>query len=133
MAITGECFCGEVTYRVNGKLKDAVSCHCSRCRKLFNAQASAMAFVEPQEFEWLSGESLLTSYLNQEGYGVKFCKKCGSTLCTVHQDEVLQVALGCVNGDPEIEIGRHIYVGSKASWEVIPQDVPQYDTTPDAK
>lgn len=130
MPITGECFCGEVTYRIDGTLKDGRSCHCSRCRKLFNAQASAVAFVEPDQFKWTSGESLLTSYTNQQGFGVKFCKKCGSTLCTVHNDQVLQVTLGCVNGDPEIEISQHIYVGSKARWEVIPESVTQFEAAP---
>ncbi|WP_415893617.1 GFA family protein [Neptuniibacter sp. PT8_73] len=130
MPITGECFCGEVTYRIDGNLKDGRSCHCSRCRKLFNAQASAVAFIEPDQFKWTSGESLLTSYTNQQGYGVKFCKKCGSTLCTVHNDQVLQVTLGCVNGAPEIEIGQHIYVGSKARWEVMPESVNQFEAGP---
>ena len=36
------------------------------------------------------------------------------------------VTLGCVNGDPEVELSRHIYTGSKASWETIPAGVPQY-------
>ncbi|MFT5505765.1 MAG: hypothetical protein ACI8XC_003488, partial [Gammaproteobacteria bacterium] len=29
MPITGECFCGSVKYQVEGKLRDAKSCHCS--------------------------------------------------------------------------------------------------------
>ena len=62
MSITGECFCGSVKYRVDGKLRDATSCHCSRCRKAFNAQASAAAFVESKGFKWLSGEELTSSY-----------------------------------------------------------------------
>lgn len=130
MPITGECFCGSVKYQVEGKLRDAKSCHCSRCRKAFNAQASAAAFVNPGEFKWLSGESLLTSYAGAHGYGLQFCKKCGSTLCTIFKDEVLQVVLGCVNGDPDIEIGQHIFVGSKANWEVMPEGVTQYDEGP---
>lgn len=126
MAITGECFCGEITYQVNGLLRDARSCHCSRCRKAFSSQASVYALVEPEEFKWLSGENLLTSYLNKDGFGFKFCSKCGSTLCGVFNDTVHGVTLGCINGDPKIELGRHIYVGSKASWEIIPEGVPQY-------
>ena len=58
MAITGECFCGEIKYRVNGVLRDARSCHCSRCRKAFSSQASAYALVEPEEFEDLSRPSI---------------------------------------------------------------------------
>jgi len=42
------------------------------------------------------------------------------TLTGVYQDMVNGAALGCVDGDPKIEIGRHIYVGSKASWKVMP-------------
>lgn len=127
MAITGECFCGEVTYQVDGKLRDGMSCHCSRCRKMFGAQASASAFVEPEAFKWLSGEGLLTSYVGEHGYGIQFCKQCGSTLCTTNQGQVFQVTLGCVNGAPEIEIGKHIYVGSKASWEVLPEGLNQFE------
>jgi len=126
MPITGECFCSEVKYQVNGILRNAVSCHCSRCRKAFNSQASAYASVEPKEFEWLSGESLLTSYVNKQGFGIQFCSKCGSTLCGVFGGAIHGVTLGCVNGDPNIELGEHIYVGSKASWEVIPEGVLQY-------
>ena len=126
MAITGECFCGEVTYQINGALRDARSCHCSRCRKAFSSQASAYALVESGEFKWLSGEALLTSYVGEHGFGLQFCKKCGSTLCGIYKDEVHGVTLGCVNGEPEIEIGRHIYLGSKANWEALPVGGSQY-------
>lgn len=127
MSIKGACFCGQVSYQIDGQLRDATSCHCSMCRKVFNAQASAVATLEPSEFRWVSGEHLLTSYISKHGYGVQFCKVCGSTLCTVYKGEVFQVTLGCVDGDPDIEIGRHIFVGSKARWEVMPDGVPQFD------
>ena len=126
VAITGECFCGEVKYQVDGKLRDARSCHCSRCRKAFSSQASAYALVEPQEFKWLSGEDLLTSYVGRHGFGLRFCSQCGSTICGIINGTIHGVTLGCVNDDPEIELGKHIYVGSKAKWEVIPEGVPQY-------
>ncbi|MBB6521276.1 GFA family protein [Pseudoteredinibacter isoporae] len=128
--ITGECFCGEVRYEINGRLSDARSCHCSRCRKAFSAQASAYAVVNPDEFSWLSGEENLSSYIGELGYGFQFCSRCGSTLVGIVDGEVHGVTLGCVNGDPEIEISRHIFVGSKASWEKIPEGVPQYEAAP---
>jgi hypothetical protein len=130
MIITGECFCGQVKFQVDGKLRDIRSCHCSRCRKAFNAQASAVGFVNPDDFQWVSGENLLSSYVGEHGYGLQFCKICGSTTNTVFKDEVLTVSLGCLNGDPEIELGMHIFVDSKASWETIPEGVPQYAEWP---
>jgi hypothetical protein len=125
--ITGECFCGVITYQLEGKLRDARSCHCSRCRKAFSSQASAYALVDPSEFSWRSGEEHLTCYMSEQGFGFQFCCKCGSTLCGIHNGTVHGITLGCVNEDPEVEIGRHIYVGSKASWEAIPDGVPQYE------
>lgn len=132
MSISGECFCGAVRYRVDGELRDARSCHCSRCRKAFSAQASAYALVNVDEFHWLSGEGLLTSYDCGQGFGLRFCKRCGSTLCGTWQGEVHGVTLGCVNGDPKVELGMHIYVGSKAVWERLPEGITQYDEGPPA-
>jgi hypothetical protein len=129
--ITGSCFCGAVKYKVEGRLRDARSCHCSMCRKAFSAQASAYAQVAPEQFAWVQGKDLLTSYESKKnGAGLQFCSKCGSTLCGTYEGEVHGVTLGCVDGDPEIEIGMHIFVGSKASWETIPKGVTQYEEWP---
>jgi len=128
--VTGECLCGKVKYQVDGKLYNARSCHCSRCRKAFSAQASAYASVESDDFSWLRGEGLLTSYVDEQGYGLLFCKNCGSTLCGIANGKIHGVTLGCVNGNPDIELCMHIYVGSKAHWETIPDGVPQFDKGP---
>lgn len=127
MTISGECFCGEVSYVVEGELRDARSCHCSRCRKAFSSQASAYALVDSAEFSWTSGESQLTSYVGKHGFGLQFCSKCGSTLCGVFDGVVHGVTLGCVNGNPSVEIGQHIYVGSKALWEILPDGVQIFE------
>lgn len=129
--ITGECFCGDVKYELRGELMDARSCHCSRCRKAFSGQASAMAVVNPQEFNWTAGETLLKSYVGEHGFGLQFCSQCGSTISTVYKDQIYGVTLGCLNGDPDIPIARHIYVGSKASWEVVPEGVVKFNEAPD--
>ncbi len=130
MTISGECFCGAVTYEVSGRLRDARSCHCSRCRKAFSSQASAYALVDPGEFKWLTGEDLLTSYTGAHGAGLTFCNKCGSTLCGIANGNVHGVTLGCVNDDLDIEIDRHIFVGSKATWELMPEGVTTFQEGP---
>ena len=115
---------------MNGKLRDARSCHCSRCRKAFSSQASSYAEVVPNEFTWICGQELLSTFSSTGDFGLSFCSICGSTLCGNYLGEVHGLALGCVNGDPEIQIGMHIYVGSKASWEVIPDGVTTYQEGP---
>lgn len=130
MIIRGSCFCGAVTYQVSGSLHNARSCHCSMCRKAFSSQASAYAEIEPGSFAWTSGEDRLTSYASAQGGGLKFCSVCGSTLCGTVNGEVHGVTLGCVEGDPGVSIGMHIFVGSKAPWEVMPDGVSMYEEWP---
>jgi len=100
------------------------------CRKAFSGQASAYALVDSNEFTWVSGENLLTSYESNNGVGLQFCNKCGSTLSGTCKGKVHGVTLGCVEGNPDITLKRHIFVGSKASWETLPEGVPQYEEWP---
>lgn len=48
-----------------------------------------------------------------------FCSNCGSTLCGLHDGEVHGLTLGCIDGDPGVEIEMHIFVDSKAPWDHI--------------
>jgi hypothetical protein len=41
--------------------------------------------------------------------------------------ESIRVTLGCIEGNPDIKIGRHVFVGSKDSWEIIPKNVTQHE------
>lgn len=125
--ITGECFCGGVRYRYTGKLFNARSCHCSRCRKAFSSAASAYAEVDKDQFTWQKGEDLLTYYASNDAWGKFFCRQCGSTLCGAHNGEIHGVTLGCVNGQPDVKLQMHLFVGSKADWEELPQgEAKQY-------
>lgn len=73
MTLTGECFCGEIKYKITGPLVDPLSCHCSRCRKAFSAQSSNYARVDSGDFHWLPGGGKLTSYAGKNGFGLLFC------------------------------------------------------------
>lgn len=126
--ITGECFCGAIKYQYNGKLFNARSCHCSRCRKAFSSAASAYAEIDNDKFNWLSGEEMLTYFASNKEWGKYFCSKCGSTLCGVHNGGIHGVTLGCLNGEPDVKLQKHIFVGSKVKWDELPKgEVKQYE------
>ncbi|MDX1382788.1 MAG: GFA family protein [Thermoanaerobaculia bacterium] len=132
MPVEGGCFCGRIRYRVSAPLRAARSCHCSRCRKAFSGAASAYAEIEPGSLTWTSGEDALTEYTSQAGFGLRFCSACGTTLCGTFRGEVHGVTLGPVDGDPGVRIGMHIFVGSKAPWDHIGGDAPQFEELPGA-
>jgi hypothetical protein len=55
-----------------------------------------------------------------------FCSKCGSTICGMLNGDVHGLTLGCVDGDPRVEIEMHIFVDSKATWDHIGGGAKQY-------
>ena len=128
--LTGGCFCGAVRYAIDAPLKAARSCHCSRCRKAFSGAGSAYAEIEPGALTWTSGQQQVVRYESQPGWGLGFCATCGSTLCGFHHDQVHGVTLGCVDGDPGVAIQMHIFVGSRAPWDHIAGDTPQFEAGP---
>lgn len=126
--IKGECFCGSVKYEINGSLKNARSCHCSRCRKAFSSASSAFAEIDDSSnFKWAEGEDKVQKYESKKGWGLGFCRDCGSTLCGLYQGKVMGVTLGTIDGDPGVEIEKHIFVGSKAPWDHIGGTALQFE------
>ncbi len=46
------------------------------------------------------------------------------------EPDVLYLSMSALEGDPPRPQGYHIYVGSKAPWHEISDDLEQYDTEP---
>jgi hypothetical protein len=130
MPLTGGCFCGRVRYRIAAPLRAARCCHCSRCRKAFSGAGSAYAEVTPGSFTWTSGEAELTHHESVPGWGLCFCRGCGTTLCGTHDGKVHGVTLGSVDGDPGVRIEMHLFVNSRAPWDHIGGDAPQFPEAP---
>ena len=128
MGLTGGCMCGAVRYEVDGSLGGASACHCSRCRKAFSGASSVYAEIrDGGHFSWVAGEDELTEYRSAKGWGLAFCRICGSTLCGTFDGKVHGVTLGTVDGDPGVQIEVHTFVGSKAPWDHIGGSAPQFD------
>jgi hypothetical protein len=58
---------------------------------------------------------------------------CGSNILADYKPEpdVLYITLGTVDGDPICPPAYHQFVGSKAPWHEICDDLRQHDTGPD--
>jgi hypothetical protein len=60
------------------------------------------------------------------------CKTCGSLLFSiVRQGTYVHVAMGALRDEPSIAPSMHIFVGSKAGWYDITDDLPQHSGLPD--
>lgn len=126
----GSCLCGAVNFQITSSIRNIVYCHCSECRK---AQGSAFAtngIVDNDNFKIISGEDQLSAYESTSGHTKYFCSHCGSPLMSknLSRPDQLRVRLGTIESDVAEKPAAHIFVSSKASWDDITDDLPQYDT-----
>ena len=127
MNLEGGCFCGTVRYKIEGALGRVSACHCSRCRKAFSGPSSVYAEIAGgSRFSWVSGEHELTEFTSSKGWGLAFCRICGSTLCGIFDGTVHGITLGTIDVDPGVQIELHTFVGSKAAWDHIGGSAPQF-------
>lgn len=125
----GGCLCGSVRFEIKGPIRNIVCCHCSQCRK---AQGSAFAtngIVRTDHFNIVSGADSLTGYQSSPGQTKYFCKICGSPILSQSESKPghVRVRLGTIDSDIVERPMAHIFATSKANWEEIGDDLPQYE------
>jgi hypothetical protein len=130
--IRGSCLCGSVRYEVRGSLGRVSHCHCSMCRKAHGAAFATYGRVESGDFVLVSGADDIASYQSSPEVARTFCKRCGSTLqfISTKRPGSFSVALGTLDDDPGVQASLHIFVGSKAPWFDITDDLPQHAARP---
>lgn len=128
--IRGRCLCDEVRYEVDGPLYRARNCHCSICRRLSGTAFGTYAQVNSGDFRWLSGTEHVTKYKTSPEVARCFCNRCGSTLGVEVQGSMPYITLGSVEGDPGIRPEAHVFVGSKASWYELQDELPEFEEWP---
>jgi hypothetical protein len=125
--LVGGCFCGAVRYRVADEFLYAANCHCSRCRAATGSAFKPFAGIERQKLELTHGQDALL-VCGDESLNDTRCGVCGSLLFSVVRDGAyVHVALGSLVDAPSIRPAEHIFVGSKAPWFEITDDLPQFE------
>jgi hypothetical protein len=125
--LLGRCECGTVAYRVADAFHYAANCHCSQCRAATGSAFKPFAGIEREKLEITDGgDSLLV--VGEEDLNNTRCAACGSLLFSVVRDGAyVHVAMGSLVDAPSIRPTKHIFVGSKAPWFEIADDLPQFE------
>ncbi|TIM23064.1 MAG: GFA family protein [Mesorhizobium sp.] len=124
--LTGKCFCGAVHYEVADEFLYAANCHCSDCRRTTGSAFKSFAGIEREKLVLTEGEDKLLIFGDESGHNAH-CGRCGSLLYSLVRDGAyVHVAMGTLVDDPSIRPTEHIFVGSKAGWFTITDDLPQH-------
>ena len=123
--LNGRCECGAVRYQVADEFLYAANCHCSRCRAATGSAFKAFAGIEREKLQLVDGADNLL-LVGEPTLNDTRCATCGSLLYSVVRDGAyVHVAMGSLVDDPTIRPTEHIFVGSKAPWFEITDDLPQ--------
>lgn len=130
--ITGSCLCGSVRFQITGKIGPVGYCHCAQCRKASGTAFAANADVRRSAVSFEAGLDGVREYESSPGKFRAFCARCGSPIYsrTAGNEDRLRVRLGLLDDDPGRRGLAHCWVGSKAPWFVIADQLPQFDQAP---
>ena len=119
--VEGACSCGAVAYRVDAEVRDVYVCHCSICRRSTGSNGIAVTVVENSSFRWLRGETDVTMWQKPDAdWQSWFCRKCGGKVPGENDDAHMFIPVSTINrGGDKLKVAHHIFVGSKACWDVI--------------
>ena len=125
--LRGKCECGAVQYTVADEFLYAMNCHCSNCRSSTGSAFKALGGIEREKLRVDDGSGALLVYGEDDANHTR-CAACGSLLYSVVRDGAyVHVALGSLVDAPRIRPTKHIFVGSKAPWFEITDDLPQHE------
>ena len=76
--VKGQCFCGAVSFEIEGPLSAPSLCHCGQCRRLHGAPGAYTS--APVSAYRIRGEENLNWYSTSHAAEQSFCRVCGSKL-----------------------------------------------------
>lgn len=132
---TGSCLCGSVKFKVEGDFDHFFLCHCQYCQKDTGSAHGANLFSNTAILKWISGEDKIKTYVLPSTRHVKsFCTDCGSALPNIQIDgKLIVVPAGSLDDSLSMKPTAHIFISSKASWEVNLEAIKKFEYLPNFK
>jgi hypothetical protein len=128
--LRGRCACKTVTYEVSDEFVTAFICHCSRCRAMTGSAFLPWGEIEPEKLKVTRGDDALILTGDPHGHHARRCAKCFSLLYWTGYEGKIRVPYGSLIDEPTLKPTAHMFVGSKAPWYAILDDLPQHDEDP---
>jgi hypothetical protein len=129
--LRGRCACNAVAYEVSDEFVVAYNCHCSNCRATTGSAFLPWGEIERDKLSMTKGlDSLMVIGVADADHAMH-CGACLSLLYWTSRDSTyVRVPYGSLVDEPALKPTAHMFVGSRASWHEILDDLPQHDEYP---
>lgn len=124
----GQCSCGAVAFEIDAALSDVYVCHCSICRRATGSGGIAVVVVPNEVFRWTRGHDRISTWTKPgHDWQTWFCATCGSPVPGINDPTRVFVPAGLLTvGGDSLRVAHHLFVDSRAPWEVIGDDGVQH-------
>lgn len=113
----GTCNCKGISFEVSADINKLYQCHCLLCQKQSGSTSNTATMVKITDFNWLSGEDLISHWKKPSGFTSDFCKTCGSPVPNRLRDtDYMWIPMGLVEST-EAQVVAHICCSAKAKWD----------------
>lgn len=128
-ALTGGCLCAGVRYRINGKPRDIINCHCENCRRT-HGHVAAYTSVNQSDLEFISEQTLQWFHDQSPDTWRGFCSRCGASLFWDARDgnDKISIAAGTLDDGSSLKTIGHIYLSEAGNYYQISDALPAFET-----
>ena len=128
--LRGRCACNAVGFEVSDEFAAAYNCHCSNCRAMTGSMFLPWGEIEPEKLTITRGAGSLITQGDPDGHHATRCEECFSLVFWTGYEGRVRVPYGSLIDEPSLKPTAHMFVGSKAPWHEILDDLPRYDQAP---
>jgi hypothetical protein len=129
--LRGRCACKAVTFEVCDEFLAAYNCHCSNCRATTGSAFLPWGEIEQGKLAVTGGADSLVGLGDPDGDQEMYCRECWSRVYwTARERGCVRIPYGVLVDAPALRPTAHMFVGSKAAWYEILDDLPQHDEYP---
>lgn len=130
-ALRGRCACNAIAFEVADGFVAAFNCHCSNCRAMTGSAFLPWGEIDGDSLRVTSGADALLMIGEPGASHEVRCRACLSLLYwSPSGGERVRVPYGALVDEPTLRPAAHLFVGSKAPWHEILDDLPQFDEYP---
>ncbi|WP_169545704.1 GFA family protein [Sneathiella aquimaris] len=131
MTITGRCYCGELTYRVESEPIMKGNCHCRECQYFSGGHPNAFLVMSDSTFQYTKGKPKTFTRSDLEKPRTReFCSNCGTHICTKSEFRPGAIVLKAGTLDDMSLFDKPdmaIFTIDKQPFHHLDADVPSYE------
>ena len=129
--LRGRCGCNAVAFEVADGFVAAFNCHCSNCRATTGSAFLPWGEIEREKLRVTKGADEVRVLGDPDGLHEVRCGACCSLLYWTARDGAsVRIPYGTLVDEPALKPTAHMFVGSKAAWYEIHDDLRQHDEYP---